>query len=681
MLNLSDKKHLDWEKREFFKNYLSFINQNLSFKIKTYVHNFLNYKNQKDFYLNEDELHELEKASCDKNLLYAIIYVCFRTMDFRWLEFFDRIIKSELVIDKEFSTSLNYTARENDYLLPIRQCRPDGKKYTYNFLKNVGFYNKNSNINYRCYNDSEAKDYILSHLGVDGAKAYDAINSAQGKSDFFLVSSLYIEGGLSVDVCSVVQADINIILRNYDFILVYDDSNLHKKFLYAPKQNNFFKYYLLNLMNKAMKRLSDDYNNFTGRKAFTEDFLDFYSFRHKEFKGIKIGLLDDKIFSAFVEANISEESLLDYTNFPRSAAKGLFKKNLLLSIDNRNVFSKPEFYMPSSNNVLIVGEDKNKGLTEKVRKPYSVSSLDVWQVDDIDLSGSGCLWKDGEFIDLESYLSTVSYSEAKDGFWKKPDETNITRYIDSDCIIAYSPGNGCFGHYIVDDIPRLGLIKEYLGADFYNKTIIIPNTTPQWGKDLLKYFLGIEDKNFLIFDCKNEIWKLRKAYLASYPHRVYCFHNYIKEFYTLYSKAKEIPFRKVCLSRKTWEKTKVHQRIFQSQNLFEDIASKKGYEIIRPELLSIDEQVKLMSETACQIGEHGSAQHASVYNGFGHMVVGTISPLTEVQCNLGRIYNDLNIICYANEHYYDENHNLYYDIDRNVINNFFDVVEHALQLI
>lgn len=684
MLFLNKADEITQEKLNFFSKHIDFINRFLPEKIKNYIVTFLTSQEQDTFSLNDDDWAQLKAIDCDQELLFSIIYVCYRTINFQWFDLFKYINKSN-------HSNINYHSKailfqENDTSYNIRQCRPDKNKYMYDAIVNVSLYNRNQNFIYSCYDHDDAKKYIQKELGTKTLNVFNKLTVPQGQSDFFLIASLYAEGGVSADVCSVAQANIELLIRNCDLFIVYDKYGIDKKFIFAKKHNKFIEYYLYHLITKVDKFGSDqDYNSFSSRIVFHYAFLDFFAFRYDEIKKLKINFLSNDIFTAFVRADASEEELSQSKNFPKTAIKGAFRKSYLSKIypTNSVVKSTNNYYMPPSNNIIITNAKKDGPGSHTFvninKAAYSLSSLEVWDVENVALSGHGALWKNGKFLDLEAYLCNVVENETRAGFWRIPTANNITRNIEEDCIVAISAGYGCYGHYLVDDLPRLSLIKDYLGAEFFNKKLVISHMTPEWAKNLFKFFLGVSDENFLIFNHESEILNLKRVFLSSYPHKEYNFHPYLREFYTRFSTKDVKPFRKVCLSRKAWEPNKTHQRIFKSQELFEDLAASRGFEIIRPETMPLEDQIRLMSETACQVGEHGSAQHASIYNYFGNTIVGTINPLNEVQSSLGRIYNDVNIMCDADSTYKDEHSNTYFDVHANNLLKFFDKIEEEYQ--
>lgn len=204
----------------------------------------------------------------------------------------------------------------------------------------------------------------------------------------------------------------------------------------------------------------------------------------------------------------------------------------------------------------------------------------------------------------------------------------------------------------------------------------MPVDTPKWALDLLKVFFDIDESRILFFDQVKDFWMLRHVIVSEYLHRTYIFNPFMREFYRSYVPSQGEPWRKICLSRRAWERNKTHQRVFEQQEWFEAEAQRRGFEVVAPETLSIADQIRLMCETRVQIGEHGSAQHASIYSEFG-MTVGTINPLGEVQINLGRLSGDRNVIIYDVESRMDENHNTFFRCDPDALMAFFDAVDAA----
>lgn len=687
MLYITNDENLKIEKLRFFHTHLDFILCNMPKIVQQYVVAYINDETVAPLNLHEVDLNIDNLSSLsEQKLFYCTLYVCVRSIDYYWKDFISYIqplYSSSSKIDFSSYFFFGNTASPQSDLYKIRQCRVDKPTYTDESNINVGFYNKNENFHYHCYDEKETLDYITNTCSPEALAAYNNIQSPQPKSDFFLMASLFNDGGISADVCSIAQTNLEILIRNTEFLVVFDETGIHKKFMFAHPHNPFVLYHLNYLIQKMDHFGADiDYENFSGLLSLNRNFMDFYAFSYEDIKNLPITFLHNNIYDAFVRGGIEEENLSfpnDY--FPFVIARGALRKQRIVEPKETNAriqSSQRNFFMPATHNLKVIGHDERPHFFDRINKSYAISSLNVWSVENVDLYGLGWVQKDGYFISLESHLSDLAF-HSDHHIWERPTESNITQFIDEECIIAYGAGSHCFGHYLVDELPRIGLIKDYLGDEFYDKKFIISPHVPEWGKDFLKLFFNLKDENFITIDFDKERWKLKKVYLASFPSRDdYNFHGYIYEFYKQFYKTNVRPFRKICLSRKLCDPKLRHQRIFESRAFFESLAVANGFEIINPETLSIQEQIRLMAETVCQVGEHGSAQHASVFNPKG-MVIGTLNPIGDVQVALGRIYNDQNIICYSDKFYRDgDNYALIYDIDHTKLVEFFENVNKAL---
>lgn len=655
-------------KKSFFLENFSQIYDLGDKEILTYVEKILN-----------DEGEIFKPASINfnsgKGFFYdTVLYACLRDPNRQPYEYFHSILEyhSENII--RYNDSFLY--RNASIINPeIRQCRPSSAA-TRNY-DNIGFYNKNPLFHYKNYSEKEVLEFLESEYGLEVVGNYKKIKNDESKSDFFLVAMLIKCGGVSSDVCSIAESDITPLIGEGNITLLYDDKGINKKFLFSKPYQNFFIQYFSRLNNKSkIKNIHDQRTGFSDRTQMHEFFLDYFCFFKAEKE--RINFIHSSLYDAFIKPFCDEEKFFSDASldFHKKSIKGIFRNSWAYNEKKeQSIIVRENFYTPSCDNVKLVGKDLMPHITLFNKKSYALSTRDVYEMKDVYLSGHAALWQDGFFLDLESDLCTVAEDETRAGFWKKPDESNVTNYIEDPCIVAFSPGYGCYGHYLVDDLPRIGLLREAIGnMEFQKKKFIVPNKIPKWGLNMLKLFFDLNDENFILFDHENDVLKLENVTISSYLHKNYNFHPYIREFYKKYSFYSGRPFRKVCLSRKAWEPTKQGQRVFLKQKYFEEVALEKGYEVIEPEKLTLKEQIKLMQETCCQIGEHGSAQHSSVFNGHG-MVIGTIHPRTQVQIGIGRIYGDENIICYADTEEFKEGGNIFYDISAEKIISFFDEVE------
>lgn len=628
------------------------------------------------------ELHGDDRSA---ETVAKIVYISSRKRDSNWGGIYKYLRKHIYLTDGEFKDFCFISDQRFDRVPSvIRQCRPDKKLYALREIEQVGLFNKNRSVDYFCYDKSSAYEYLQKFYGRDIAALFNIINTPQAESDFFLVASLLRDGGVSADVCSVGRAPIAKLVNSLTGLgIVERNGGIEKNFLCAPSGHPVVSRYFQTLVSYLdmclLKKISPDYKEFSSRWAFEACLCDMFSENFSFSEDASITLIDGSIYDGFIEASGEEENLTQQdvdAPFARIRLSGIASPSIYKnSIRAESVVGMlPGAYYPPSDNVTIIGEDRVPHILQQIHAPIAVPPLKLFQCYELGVSGHGCCWHEGQFLRLESYLSFVAESETLGGHWMRPSDASDIRYVDEPAIVAFGAGYGCYGHYLVDDVPRIALARRILGDKaFADRKIVIPQKTPGWAINVLKILGRVNEEQFLFFDHEREFLKIRDALVPSFGHRDYRFHPFVKEYYQSLSPADVTPTRRICLSRRAWEPNKVNQRVFEQQDLFEDMARQRGFDVIAPETLPLMEQIRLIAETRCQIGEHGSAQHASIYNRYG-MTVGTINPLTEIQTNLGRIYGDTNVIVFADGERRDEAGNTFFSISLEKLEGFFDAV-------
>nr|WP_294914129.1 glycosyltransferase 61 family protein [uncultured Neokomagataea sp.] len=631
-------------------------------------------KNHAHFMLDSTETRK------EKEFWAKIIYITSRQYGSGWYDFLQYTHKSHSPSEAEHFIALPEDVKDSNIPYKIIQCRPDKHFFDKNSLKKTTWYQKNPLFSYKCLDDEHALKYLSQNFGDTFVNIYNSITYPAGKADFMALAFLYWEGGIFADVFSACRASISRFISHNSGLTLFANENRVEKFFIAAKPRHPLIKRFLNRAVKLIEEKKQDFSheNFTDHQALTLNILDAYCENESIYKDSLVNFIPYNVFSCFVDFNGQDEFLSDpnhsqiLNTIPSTSI--LEKESLtgLLPSADRVLGKVDASIIPPSIPLTIIGHDHHQDWSERQNKHVITPAAHVYEWSNISLSGPGGLWKDDTFIQLDSYLSHVCEMETRDGHWKQPTQTNITHIINDPVIVAFGAGYGCYGHYIVDEIPRLGLIKHILGDnEFHKLKIVMPLKTPKWAFPLLKETLGIEESNIKFFDHENDKWLIKKAITSEYLHRDYTFNPFTKDFYRNAFNNDVRPFRKICLSRKSWEVKKSHQRIFKQQDWFENEAVKRGFELVSPERLSIRDQIRLMAETKVQIGEHGSAQHASIYSKTG-MTIGTINPLGNVQINIGRVSQDKNIIIYENQTYTDEYNNTFYSCDQNDLLSFFD---------
>lgn len=567
----------------------------------------------------------------------------------------------------------------------IFQVRPDKPELSQDEVLKISWVQKHPSFDYICFDGIQGRQYLKTHYGERFVNAYDKIGYPAGQADFTALAILYKEGGIFADVFSTCRASIASLIDPNSFLtLFYHPERGVEKFLIAAQPRHpFIRRFLeraLSLVERSHGQIT--HSQFTDQQALTLTIIDCICEEDNYLEKNRINFLERKHFDSVIEFNGEDEHIPGSEKkdpFLTIPITGLISSENWLGFkethDNTILGGAPAAILPPAVPLTVIGRDFHPDWQVKQSSHAITPEANVYSLNMLGLSGHACLWQNNKFIRLNSYLSHVAETESRHGHWKSPATEGITRLIDDPVIVAFSAGYGCYGHYIVDDMPRIGLIRKVIGEDFFKSIkFIMPVKTPKWALSLLHTFFGISEDRIIFFDHEKDYWILRYAITSEYLHRNYVFNPFVKDFYRSYVRSDSEPFRKICLSRRSWEAEKTHQRVFEQQEWFEEEARRRGYEVISPEKLPIMEQIKLLCETKIQIGEHGSAQHASIYSSSG-MTVGTINPLGDVQINLGRLSQDRNILVYESASRRDERHNTFYSCKQNDLFSFFDILE------
>ena len=176
-----------------------------------------------------------------------------------------------------------------------------------------------------------------------------------------------------------------------------------------------------------------------------------------------------------------------------------------------------------------------------------------------------------------------------------------TQIID-EAFIAFRLPMNCYGHFILDFIPKLKVaqkFKETIGEI----PILIPEMIVRWQPPMLEAFWDscIEDE--YVVQCKSEQTILvKKAWIILPTNHA----GVIPKWTIDYLRGGKKPNRKsrrLFVSReglpRAWRRFTNHKEVVEA-------VSKYGFEEVHPQLLSISEQIKMFGEADAVFGMHGS---------------------------------------------------------------------------
>ena len=624
-------------------------------------------------------------------------YVAGRAINHAWLDFFDilRACGGVTMVD----SAECFGAPEPALPIPLRlvQYRPEDS-YAGRLDERISWCQENGGANYRAFNDDTARTDVLGGMGERTCAAYTQAPTTSRKATIFFLSRLLRHGGIYAGGNEVCNASLDVLIPPASgFVMPWSfgrPSVVWPQFMATRPANPVVARLLKHVVRgsewMAATGTSIDEWMIYGAGGFTMTILDAWCEGGTWPHQAELHLLGQAYYRTVVEQ--SERDRKVYTEYqpelpPKVPAIPIIRIDSIIKPEDSVLQARggesqrvrmvlPSRVLPPGRELTVISTDPaHRSWQDQQAKPALAPAAAIYWLHDLNLSGHGCLWKGNRFIRLNSYLSDVAEGETRGGAWQTPWTHKTVRVVEEPVVVAFSPGYSCYGHWLVDELPRLGLLKLALGDAFQSIRFVFPEKLRSWGKALLKFFFNIEDDRILYFDHEREMWHLNSAIVPGFLHKTYQFQPFVRDFFSAYAPTDAIPHRKVCLSRRDWDESKPDQRIFTQREQFERMAADRGFDIVAPEELSLADQVRLMAETAVQIGEHGSAQHGSVFSRHS-TIVGSINPLTGVQVNLGRIADDRNVLLFAERMSREPSGSLRFDCSEESLRQFFQSIEH-----
>lgn len=187
--------------------------------------------------------------------------------------------------------------------------------------------------------------------------------------------------------------------------------------------------------------------------------------------------------------------------------------------------------------------------------------------------------------------------------------------INEDCVLLATNGHNIYGHWLVDFLPKIYLL-DYIGIDVSKIKFLMPSDVGHWAIDLMN-LVGIKKENLIIYD-QNEIVPLCRSLFVPTLLRM------SGRTSPLFLNATEFINKRIDKNIQTksdvsntflyfdreqeftWRKIDGHDKIIK---LFNDL----NFHIVRPEKLSISEQIRLVRGAKVIAGQHGSALHSTIF--------------------------------------------------------------------
>lgn len=193
-------------------------------------------------------------------------------------------------------------------------------------------------------------------------------------------------------------------------------------------------------------------------------------------------------------------------------------------------------------------------------------------------------------------------------------------------------GHRMYGHWLVDFLPKLFLLHR-AGHDIARLRYLLPSDTPDFAKVWLG-LLGIGPDRIVPYDWERDLVACRRLLVPTSlrfsgrasPQMREAGRFLLRRLFPpprrLFGRrpAAAPATRRLLISRSQNADT-LNRRTLAQRAELEERARVRGYEIVRPERLSVLEQVALFRSAGTLVGEYGSGLHGSLFTPPGATVV------------------------------------------------------------
>jgi len=186
------------------------------------------------------------------------------------------------------------------------------------------------------------------------------------------------------------------------------------------------------------------------------------------------------------------------------------------------------------------------------------------------------------------------------------------RRIAGQAAIIHGPGYKIFGHWLIDFLPRLYVLRR-AGFDIERLTFILPPELPEFAQEFLRQ-IGIPAGHIVVLDHTAELVQpdeLIAPTVLRLRNRFNPLLGVASRFWIDRISLPKAPQaqRRIFISRNQTE----GNRVVTSRREIEARATGAGYEIVLPESLALAEQIELFRGAGRIIGEYGSGLHGALH--------------------------------------------------------------------
>ena len=184
-----------------------------------------------------------------------------------------------------------------------------------------------------------------------------------------------------------------------------------------------------------------------------------------------------------------------------------------------------------------------------------------------------------------------------------------------------------FHHWLLDALPRYGVLER---AGRANLPLVVPRRLTHFQRESLA-LLGIQSSSLVPYRGSHVapdilVWPSGAAHIGNPTPTVV---EWLRE--RLGPRGHD-PFRRLYVTRAHVEATELRRRIVNEVELVKLLID-RGFEVVRPELLSLAQQAKLFAEAEIVVGAHGAA-HTNTLFSRRSVLIEIFEPSFFNNCNL-----------------------------------------------
>ena len=253
--------------------------------------------------------------------------------------------------------------------------------------------------------------------------------------------------------------------------------------------------------------------------------------------------------------------------------------------------------------------------------------------------GQTAIINDGEFLELPylNFCETSRFNAPENiTLVEEFGDEAVTLNMPSDrlhiagaCAVLVQQGEGVWGHWLVDVLPRIKMVRELLPD-----VVIAISEGPAWALDLLRH-AGIDLGRVVRYEPRRTVLTADRIFMPSFVRFANGFSPLAANVFRSRARAEENRNRKLYVTRSV---TRFGSTVLNNCEI-ESLFVRRGFEVVSPERLTVAQQVALFAQARQLVGEYGSGMHNSIFSGPGTRVLSLQSESVNqfVQAGIGGV--------------------------------------------